>query len=239
MSTIIYGKNAVASSLSNHGVEKLFISVRLKDDRFTLKLPLESVKTKFVSDNELSAIAKTDRHQGFVALVKDYETISLNELLLSAKSKQYPLLAMLDGIEDPHNLGAILRSADALGVDGVIMKSHGEVSLNGTVAKVSTGAIDFVKVCVVNNLSNAIETLKKNGYWIVASDGEAKSFYDSIDYKCPICVVIGSEGFGISRLVLKNSDFIVKIPMYGHVNSLNASVAASTFFAMIDHLRRH
>ena len=239
MSTIIYGKNAIASSLSNHKVETLYVSTRLKTDRFTLKLPLNGINVKYVADGELSHLAKTDRHQGFVALVKDYETVSLEELIQNAKSEEHPLLAMLDGIEDPHNLGAILRSADAFGVKGIIMKSHGEVSLNGTVAKVSTGAIDFVKVSVVTNLSNAIETLKKNGYWIVSSDGEATTLYDSIDYKCPICVVIGSEGFGISRLVLKNSDFVVKIPMYGHVNSLNASVAASTFFAMIDHLRRH
>ena len=238
MSTIIYGKNAIASSLSSHNVETLFVSSRLLDDVFTKKLSLDNVKVKYVSDSELSRLAKTNHHQGFVAIVKDYKTIPLSTLIDYAKKEKFPLLAMLDGIEDPHNLGAILRSADAFGVNGIIMKSHGEVSLNGTVAKVSTGAIDFMKVSVVNNLSNAIGILKKNGYWIVSSDGEATTLYDNIDYKCPICVVIGSEGFGISSLVKKNSDFVVKIPMYGHVNSLNASVAASTFFSMIDHLRR-
>ncbi len=238
MSTIIYGKNAVSASLSSHRVTTLFVSARLKEDRFTLSLPLSETKVKYVMDGELTRLAKTDRHQGFVAFVKDFETISLEELVTKAKEKQYPLLVMLDGIEDPHNLGAILRSCDAFGVSGVIMKSRGEVPLNGTVAKVSTGAIDFVPVSVVNNLSQAIETLKKNGYWIVASEGSSETLYDSIDYRSPICLVVGSEGFGISRLVLKNSDFVVKIPMVGHVNSLNASVATSVFLSMIDHLRR-
>lgn len=239
MSTVIYGKNAIANSLEAHRVEKLFISTRLKDDQFTKKLPLNKVNVLYVSDDALSRLAKVNNHQGFVAYVKDYEGVSLSYLLTKAKTKKNPLILMLDGIEDPHNLGAIIRSADAFGVTGIIMKSHGEVPLNGTVAKVSTGAINFVDVAIVNNLSNAIKTLQENGFWVVSSDGEAKTNYDEIDYKCPICVVIGSEGFGISRLVIKNSDFVVKIPMYGHVNSLNASVATSIFLSMIDHLRRH
>lgn len=239
MSTVIYGKNAIANALEAHRVEKLFISARLKEDQFTKKLSLNKVNVLYVSDDRLSSLAKVNNHQGFVAYVKDYETVSLSDLLSKAKGQKEPLILMLDGIEDPHNLGAIIRSADAFGVTGIIMKSHGEVPLNGTVAKVSTGAINFVDVAIVNNLSNAIKTLQDNGFWVVSSDGEAKTNYDEIDYKCPICVVIGSEGFGISRLVVKNSDFVVKIPMYGHVNSLNASVATSIFLSMIDHLRRH
>ncbi len=238
MSTIIYGKNAISASLSNHRVTTLFVSTRLKGDRFTLSLPISGTPVKYVTDGELTRLAKTDRHQGFVAYVKDYETISLDELIEKAKTKEYPLIVMLDGIEDPHNLGAILRSCDAFGVSGIIMKSHGEVPLNGTVAKVSTGAIDFVPVSVVSNLSQAIATLKSNGFWVVSSDGGSSTLYDSLDYRCPICLVVGSEGFGISRLVLKNSDFVVKIPMVGHVNSLNASVATSVFLSMIDHKRR-
>jgi 23S rRNA (guanosine2251-2'-O)-methyltransferase len=131
------------------------------------------------------------------------------------------------------NLGAILRSADAFGVDGVVLKSHDEVQLNGTVAKVSTGAIDYVKVAVVSNLSQAMEKLKAQGYWIVSSDGSAQQSYDEVDYACPIGLVVGSEGFGISPLLLKRSDFVVKIPMFGHVNSLNASVATAIFLSEI------
>ena len=145
---------------------------------------------------------------------------------------------MLDCIADPHNLVAILRTCDALGVDGVIIKKRGEAPLNATVSKVSTGAINWVKVAEVTNLNQAIETLKKKGYWIVASDGEAKMNYDEVDYKSPICLIVGSEGFGISKLVLKNSDFIVKIPMFGHVNSLNASVSAAILASEIVRSRR-
>lgn len=238
MGTIIYGKNAVRDSLVTKKAKKLYVSVRLKNDSFLKSLPLSKTEVSYVLDKELDKLASSPNHQGYAALVDDYHTYSLDEVISSAKSKPYPLLAILDGIEDPHNLGAIIRSADAFGVDGIIMKKNGEVPLNATVAKVSTGAIDYVKVAVVTNLSSAIRTLKGAGYWIVSSDGEAKTQYDEVDYRSPIAVVVGSEGFGISRLVKDNSDFLVKIPMLGHVNSLNASVAASILFSEIVRSRR-
>jgi len=163
--------------------------------------------------------------------------VSLRELITMGKSKENPLLVMLDGIEDPVNLGAILRSCDAFGVDGVIIRNTGNVTLNSTVAKVSTGAVAYVPVCGVPNLSQAISELKDSGYWVVSSDGSAKQDYDEVDYRGPIVLVVGSEGFGISRLVLQRSDFIVKIPMVGHVNSLNASVATGVLLSHI-HLAR-
>ena len=229
---IIYGRNAVRESLKADNVSKLFVLSRFQNDPLT-KFALENkVIVKFVDESELTRMTRNPSHQGFAAIVGDFKTLELDELLKSITSK-YPLILMLDGIEDPHNLGAIIRSVDALGVDGIIIKSRGEVQLNETVAKVSTGAINWVKVAKVNNLSRAIEKLKENGYWIVSSDGEAKQSYDSIDYKCPICLVVGSEGFGISRLVKENSDFLVKIPMYGHVNSMNASVSAAILLSQI------
>lgn len=239
MGNIVYGKNPVEAAVNANHVKTLYVAERLKSDSFAQHLTSQGVKTKYLSDAELERLAQTKFTQGYVAEVNGYRLYSLSELISDAKTKQYPLIAMLDGIEDPHNLGAILRSADAFGVDGVIIKKRGQVSLNPTVAKVSTGAIEYVKVCEVANLSQAIKTLKDNGYWVVATDGSATQNYDDIDYKSPICVIIGSEGFGISQLVLRNSDFIVKIPMYGHVNSLNASNAACTLFAQIDHNRRH
>ena len=168
-----------------------------------------------------------------MAICKGYEDVPLEEILRDIKGKENPLLLMLDGIEDPHNLGAILRSCDAFGVDGVILKKKGEVGLNSTVARVSTGAINYVKVSYVSNLTNAIERLKKEGFWIVSSDGEAKMEASEVDYRGPIVLVVGSEGFGISRLVLEHSDFIVKIPMRGHVNSLNASVSAGILLSLV------
>ena len=238
MSTIIFGRNAVRATLEEDRVQTLFAATRFQNDAFVALARKHNVSVKFVSDDELTKMARVPSHQGFVAICDDYGTVSLSALIESAKKKQYPLLAMLDGIEDPHNLGAILRSADAFGVDGLIIKNHGEVPLNGTVAKVSTGAINYVKVAVVANLSQTIEVLKENSYWIVASDGSGTMDYDKVDYKSPICLVIGSEGSGIQPLVLKHSDFIVKIPMFGHVNSLNASVAASVLFAQVIQSRK-
>ena len=239
MSTIIYGKNPVQAAVQAKHARTLYISERLTSDQFASRLISSGVPVKFVPDATLERLAKTKTTQGYVAEVDDYGTYSLSDIIAVAKKKQFPLIAMLDGIEDPHNLGAIIRSADAFGVDGIIIKKRGEAPLNSTVAKVSTGAIEYVKVVEVANLSQAIKTLKENGFWIVATDGDGTSNYDDIDYRCPICVIIGSEGFGISQLVLRNSDFIVRIPMCGHVNSLNASNAACTLFAHIDSNRRH
>ena len=140
--------------------------------------------------------------------------------------KENGLIVMLDGLKDPHNLGAIIRTCECAGVDGVIYKKHNSVHINETVAKVACGALEYVKVAEVNNLVSTIEELKKNGYWVVGTDGNAKNYYDEIDYKMNVVLVIGSEGEGISRLVKENCDFVVKLPMFGIINSLNASVAS-------------
>lgn len=236
-SLYVYGRNTVQASLDSGHIDVLFVSSRQKDDPLVLSAKKKGISVQLVDENRLFALSQAPSHQGFVALCKGYGIATLDELIAGAK-KPYPLIAILDGIEDPHNLGAILRSADAFGLDGLIIKSRNEVQLNATVAKVSTGAINYVKVAVVSNLSNALEKLKENGYWIVASDGSAKQSYFDVDYRCPIGVIVGSEGFGISSLLLKRSDFIVKIPMFGHVNSLNASVACGILFAHIVSNRR-
>jgi 23S rRNA (guanosine2251-2'-O)-methyltransferase len=234
----LYGRNAIQASLESGHVKTLYVSLHNQDDALALLAKAKGLPVMPVDEGKLTQLAQNPAHQGFVALAEGYGTFTIEELIQSAKSKAYPLIALLDGIEDPHNLGAVLRSADAFGVDGLIIKNHGEVQLNGTVAKVSTGAINFVKVAVVANLSQAMEILKKNGYWIVATDGSATQSYTEIDYRCPIGLIVGSEGFGIAPLVLKRSDFIVKIPMSGHVNSLNASVVAGILFAHIVQSRR-
>lgn len=233
MGTYFFGRNPVRESLEAGNVKVLYVSSRLQNDKLAVLAQSKQVPVKFVSDNELTSMAQNPTHQGFVAMCEDFATSSLEDLIKGASSKKFPLLLILDGIEDPHNFGAILRDCDAFGVDGVIVKSRGEAPLNGTVAKVSAGAINYVKVAVVVNLSQTLEKLKASGYWIVASDGSAKQSYTEVDYKSPIALVVGSEGFGIAPLVLKNSDFIVKIPMLGHVNSLNASVATGILLAEI------
>ena len=159
--------------------------------------------------------------------------LSLNEAINQIKSKDKSLILVLDGVEDPHNLGAIIRSADAFDVDMIIIKEHGQVDVTPIVRKVSTGAIDHVKIVRVSSITRALEKLKEIGYWVYAADGSGDVDYSKISYDNKTVVVMGSEGFGISRLVLENSDFIIKIPMFGHVNSLNVSVATGIILAMI------
>ena len=237
MAILVFGKNTVRETLRSGSAIELYVSPKNQEDPLVRQARADSVQVHILPPAELDKMAKSTSHQGFVALSHPWKEYSLNELITAAKAKENPLILMLDGIEDPHNLGAILRSADAFGVDGIILKKRGEAPLNATVAKVSTGAIHYVRTCVVPNLTAAITTLKKNGYWVVSSDGSGKMNYDEVDYSGPIVMVVGSEGFGISNLVLKNSDFIVKIPMVGHVNSLNASVAAGILLAGVSLLR--
>ena len=233
MSIAIYGKNPVRECVRAGTALELKVNARNASDPIVLEAKHIHVPIQIVTDEVLTKLAKSPGHQGFVCICDDFKTVSLESLIASARNKEYPLLLMLDGIEDPHNLGAILRTADAFGVDGVIIKSREQVGLTPTVAKVSTGAINYVRVASVNNLSKAIKTLQDSGYWIVATDGEAKTNYEDVDYRCPICLVVGSEGYGISRLVKEKSDFLVKIEMVGHVNSLNASVAAAVMVSQV------
>ena len=158
---------------------------------------------------------------------------SIDEIINTIPDGKQPLLLMLDGLEDPHNLGAILRTCDAIGVDGVIIGKNRSVGLNGTVAKVSTGAIDHVKVAQVTNLTRTLEDLKKRSFWVVGCDLDKSQDYRQVDYNMPLVIVIGSEGFGISRLVKKSCDINVVLPMVGHVNSLNASVATAVILYQV------
>ena len=230
----IFGKNTLANALEhNSSLKYVFATSSFKDERIFSLLKKKRIPFKIVSNKEISSLVGNVNHQGIVGEVEDYKYISLEELIKKNEDNPNSLFVILDGIEDPHNFGAILRSVDAFGANGVIIGANRQVGLNSTVAKVSTGAIEYVDTCMVVNLNQTIKTLKDNGYWIVASDGEAKSDYRSIDYNTKIALIVGSEGFGVSKLLLKNSDFIVKIPMVGHVNSLNASVACALFLAQI------
>ena len=186
----------------------------------------------------MDSLFKGANHQGIALQIAPYKYASLDKILNNVKGKNDAIFVLLDGLEDPQNLGAIIRSCDAFKVDAIIIPSSRSVSVTPTVVKVSTGAIEYVPVCMVTNLNQTIETLKKNNFWVVASDGNAKQDYDELDYKMNVALVVGSEGKGISSLVLKNADFITKIPMFGHVNSLNASVATGIYLAMIQNKRK-
>ena len=233
MKEIIIGRNPVKEALKAKRVLKVYISQGFSD-RNLLNLLAESFVPKVVkTNNEINALANGGVHQGIVAEIKPYEYVSLDYLLHQCKGEQNPTLVMLDGINDPHNMGTVLRNCDIFGVKGVIISKHNQVPLNSTVAKTSAGAINYVPVALVSNLNQAIATLKENGFWILSADGSGKTSYLDLKYDFPTVLVIGSEGNGIAPLILKNSDYIVKIPMYGKVNSLNASVASGILLAKI------
>ncbi len=226
MKEYIYGKNTVKEALlASKKVSKLLVTKNNED--FISLAKKKKIEYQIVDNSFLNKIINGN-HQGVAAEVEEYSYSSLEDIIDCESKLKYPFIVMLDGIEDPHNLGAILRTCDASGVDGVIIGKNRSARLNGTVAKVSTGAIEYVKVAEVTNLTNTIKYLKEKGYWIVGAEACDKSvLYTDIKYDMPVCLVIGSEGKGISRLVTENCDFLVKIPMVGHVNSLNASVSCS------------
>ena len=229
---LIYGKNPVIEAIRAKKALKVFIVNNFNDQKILSLIKDNHLMVSSISPNEMDKMCD-GVHQGVAAELKPYQTVSLEEIIYKAKNKEKKIIVMLDNINDPHNLGAIIRSADVFEASGIILPKHNSVSLNATVAKTSAGAINYVPVAVVNNLNQAIKTLKEEGYWIVSTDGSAEISYSSIKYDFPVVIVIGSEGKGVSSLVLKNSDYIVKIPQFGHVNSLNASVAAGILLAEV------
>lgn len=230
---LIYGKNPVIEAINARKALKVFLVHNFNDQKVLNLIKDNKLPVVNVSPNEMEKMCDGGVHQGLAAELKPYQTVSLEEIIIKANKKNKKIIVMLDNINDPHNLGAILRSADVFEAAGIVLPKHNSVSLNATVAKTSAGAINYVPVAVVNNLNQAIKTLKEEGYWVVSTDGSATIDYSSIKYDFPVVVVIGSEGKGVSPLVLKNSDYIVKIPQFGHVNSLNASVAAGILLAEV------
>ena len=179
-----------------------------------------NVKTKFLEKYEMDKIVE-GLHQGIILDIDDYEYVDIDELI----NLENPLLIILDHLEDPHNLGAIIRTCEAAGVDGIIIPKDRSVEVNGTVYNTSVGTVESVKIARVTNIVNTINDLKKQGFWIAGTDMNGTN-YKEIDYKGKCAIVIGNEGKGMSKLVRENCDFIATIPMYGKTNSLNASVAS-------------
>ena len=229
---LIFGRNPVKEALRANRVIKVFISNNFSDKEINLLLQENKPYIKVVSNAELDSKCH-GVHQGIMAEIKPYEYLDLDEIIRRSRKVEVPIIVILDGINDTHNLGAILRSCDVFNVTGVLIPKHNQVPLNATVAKSSAGAINFVPVAQVSSLNQTIQRLKDNGFWVVSTDGSAKLDYNQIKYDFPVALVIGSEGKGVSSLIIKNSDYVVKIPQYGHVNSLNASVAAGILLAKI------
>ncbi len=229
---IIFGRNPVKEALRSNRVKSIYLANNFSFSEILSLIEMKKVPVITKSMKELDNMCD-GVHQGVAAIIKDYEYFSLDSVLERAKKQEKPLIVILDGINDTHNLGAILRCADVFNVTGVIIPKHNQVPLNATVAKTSAGAISYVPVVLVNNLNQAIDRLKKEGFWVVATDGSGQTNYQDLKYDFNVALVIGSEGKGVSKLVLQNSDYIVKIPQYGHVNSLNASVATGILLAKI------
>lgn len=239
MTQYVYGKNVVKQLIKDH--KKIYEVIKiqgLQDKEMDQLLHSSKIQIKELSRKHMDAMFKGDVHQGIAAKIDDYKTYDIEDILHDIPEGKTPLLVMLDGLEDPHNLGAILRTADAVGVDGIIIAKNRSVKLTPTVAKVSTGAIDTVKVSVVTNLSQTLKQLKDKGFWIAGADMEKSIDYRHGDYTSPLVLVIGSEGFGISPLVKKQCDFIVRLPMEGTISSLNASVACGILLYQI-YQQRH
>lgn len=228
---IIFGKNAVREALIQKRTIKQIYVIQEKwlNELRHCGIEIPKVKINILSPKQMDEKFK-GIHQGIAIETVEYDYINIKDLVKNNKDKQNVSLIMLDGLEDPHNLGAILRTADATGMDGVIIPKNRSVSLNSTVAKVSTGAIEHVPVAQVTNLVQTLKELKKEGYWIIGLEMEGSVDYRKQDYSGKIVVIIGSEGKGISRLVKEECDYMINIPMVGHVTSLNASVSASIIF---------
>ncbi len=222
----IYGTNPIYEALkAGRQFETIFIDVN-KKDKFGGIISTASEKKVRVEYTNSGFIDKTfgGTNQGIGAYVAEYKYKTIEEVIDKDKIQSF---IILDGLEDPHNLGALIRTAEASGMDGIIIPKNRSVSLNSTVVKVSTGAIEYVNLIEVNNLNNTIKLLKDNGFWIIGTDASPDKSYKDIDHSTSVAVVIGSEGKGMSKLVKQNCDYLVSIPMMGKVNSLNASVSAS------------
>ena len=230
---IVYGKNVIKEAIfAKRKIKQLYIDEKFSDPHFLSFLNDKKVSFIRKPKDELNEMTKGQVHQGVVALVEAYQTYTLIDQI---KPNELQRFLILDGIQDPHNLGAILRTAEAAQFDGIIMSNKGQVSLTSTVAKVSSGAIEHVPVIMVSNINQAISILKENDVWVVGTDGHADIVYKDIPKDRSLAIVLGNEGEGIRPLVKKNCDLLVKIPMYGKINSLNVSVAAALMmYATLD-----
>jgi 23S rRNA (guanosine2251-2'-O)-methyltransferase len=226
----IEGRNAVIEAFrSGKPIDKLFIQDGVQDGPIqTIKREARKHDTviKFVEKERLDQMSETGKHQGVIAYAAAYEYAEVEDILEAAKAKnEPPFIIILDNIEDPHNLGAIIRTANLAGAHGVIIPKNRAVGLTATVARTSAGALNYTPVARVTNIGKTMEELKKQGLWFVCADMDGTVMYD-IDLKGPIGLVIGNEGEGVGRLVKEKCDFVASIPMKGDIDSLNASVAA-------------
>ena len=227
---VIEGRNAVIEAFrANRTVDKLFVLEHCKEGSMNTVLreaKKHDTVIQYVKKERLEQMSETGKHQGVIAYIAAYEYASVEDILKKAEEQgESPFVIVLDDIEDPHNLGAIIRTANLAGAHGVIIPKHRAAGLTAAAVKASAGAINYTPVAKVTNISKTIEELKEKGLWFVCADMNGTTMYD-LDLKGPIGLVIGNEGKGVSRLVKERCDFTASIPMFGDIDSLNASVAA-------------
>ena len=227
----IEGRNAVLELLeTGKDINKIFIANGEKHGSINKIISIAKERKVVIVEVDrakLNQMAMSDNHQGVIAIVPPFDYCEVEDIIEEARAKQEkPFILILDGIEDPHNLGSIIRTAETAGVHGIIIPKRRAATVNSTVYKVSAGAVEHMKIARVNNLNETIKYLKDNDIWICGTDMDARNYYYNEKFDGPIAIVIGSEGFGMSRLVKENCDFLVKIPMKGKITSLNASVSA-------------
>ena len=238
----VFGRNAVKELLgSGRDIEKMYVQSGEREGSITLLIGIAAerkIPIMEVDKSKLDQLSFGERHQGVVAIASARNYYSVDDILEYAKSKdEPPFVIILDGVEDPHNLGAIIRSAECLGAHGVIIPKRRSVGLNTTVAKASAGAVEYMRVAKVTNIASVIDELKERGLWIYAADMGERAYFD-VDMTGPMALVLGSEGFGISRLVKEKCDFTVSIPRSGEVNSMNVSCAAAVVMADVVRQRK-
>ncbi len=220
----VYGKNVAKELINNkRNIISAYLSKNMMGSEIEKDLKNINTKITYLDKYEMDKI-ESGNHQGVILQIPDFKYLNINDMINNMPEN--PFIVILDHLEDPHNFGAIIRTCEASGVDYILIPKNRSVRVNSTVMKTSVGALDNVKIVEVTNINATIKTLKKLGIWIVGTDMENSISYNKIDYTVPVALIIGSEGFGISNLVSKNCDFIASIPMYGKINSLNASVAA-------------
>jgi 23S rRNA (guanosine2251-2'-O)-methyltransferase len=230
MSDQLEGRNAVKEALKgNRDIYEIFMLTSGKEQGLQEIQQLakrRKINIREVDRRQMDQMSRTGHHQGVIASVPAYAYASLEDIISTGKQLNEPLILLLDGVEDPHNLGSVLRSAEVFGATGLVIPKRRAVGVTPTVAKVASGALEHIPVAQVPNMTDAIKTLKKEGFWIAGGDGTSPIRVMKQELTGPLGVVIGSEGKGISRLVREQCDFLVSIPMAGNTGSLNASVAA-------------
>jgi 23S rRNA (guanosine2251-2'-O)-methyltransferase len=229
---IIEGRNPVIEAMKNDvQIDRILISKEIAEGSISKILTMakdNNILVKYVDKAALSKVSENGRHQGIVAEAMEYEYKELEDIFNNAKKKnEKPFVIILDEITDVHNLGAIIRTAECLGAHGMIIPKRRAAGVNGVVAKTSAGAVEYLPIVRVTNISQTLEILKEKGLWIYGADMDGEKYINEEKLDVPVGIVIGSEGAGIGRLIKKNCDTLVKIPMKGNINSLNASCAAS------------